>query len=249
MAQASTLVLRSTLKELGKCAKKIAAAAPTPLTTAHAELQIGLGTCADWIAWAASLRTLDFSSARKRRSPRSVNYLESTRFTFVWTGANALFSRDQILARLTSSALPASELDRFVILYRAAALSSTEQAALLAPMHRTLGLTRKPEAFPWAPLSSIRIIDLVYHKYTPDMYKSRGAAARRVKDVATGAQPITSLDLPTLIYATRNWILHGALVDSSFRGSPRDYRVFVTAATDALAIIVGRVANALSCVL
>jgi hypothetical protein len=110
--------LRAALRNLGNCSRRAAMTAPRPQTASHAELQVGLGTAGDWIAWASRLRRLDFSTARKRGNPRATSYLETTRFTYAWTAANALFSRDRILKRLHGGKLPNSELDRFLLLYR-----------------------------------------------------------------------------------------------------------------------------------
>lgn len=240
--------LATARREIGKCARKVAASAPMPMTVAHAELQIGLGTCGDWVSWATSLRKLDFHSAIKRKSPRAGNYLEVTRFNYVWTGANAVFSRTRLLSHFTSHAVPKAELARFRLLYTAAGLTPIEESALIAPLHRVLQLTRKPDEFPWAPLATVRIIDLIYHKYTPDDYKSLGAG-KAIGKVVNGRAPIGDLDLPTLIYATRNWLVHGALVDSSFRGAPKDFSTYMTCATTALATIIGRACTYLETVL
>ena len=237
--------LRAALKEIGACAKAIAAEAPAPLTPPHAELQIGVGTCSDWVAWASRLRSLDFGSSIKRGSPRAKSYLEATRFTYAWTAANALFSRDQVLARISAGQLPNGELNRFRVLFDAASLPQSHEAAYLAPLHATLGSVRKPKTFPWAPLPEVRLIDLIYHKYTPDLYKTKGATAKAIRAVVVEGKAITSLDLPTIMYATRNWMLHGALLDSSFRGSPKQFQLYMTSVTQGLAEVLGRFAAAL----
>lgn len=231
--------LISARRQIGLCAKTLAAKAPAPMSVAHAEQQIGLGTCGDWIAWAAALRKLDFRSAIKRKSPRANNYLEATRFTYTWTAANAIFSRSRLLAHFTSSPIPKPELARFRLLYSAAALTPADVSTLITPLHTTLLLSRAPDEFPWANISSVRIIDLIFHKYMPDDYKAYGAS-RAVEKVVNGAASVTSLDLPVLLYSTRNWLVHGALVDSSFRGAPRDFSRYMTSATKALAIVIGR---------
>ena len=237
--------LRSALKEIGLCAKAIAAKAPAPLTPEHAELQIGVGTCGDWVAWASRLRALDFATSIKRGSPRAKSYLEATRFTYVWTAANALFSRDRVLQRIAPGPLPSAELERFRVIYTAAQLSHAAEASYLAPLHTTLGSVRKPEAFPWAPLASVRIIDLIYYKYTPDFYKGKGETAKAIQKVAVDGDTITSLDLPTILYATRNWMVHGALLDSSFRGAPQQFQLYMTTVTCCLADVLGRFAQVL----
>jgi hypothetical protein len=237
--------LRAAAQQLGRCAKRAAATAPATQTPAHAELQIGLGTAADWINWASRLRGLDFTSSIKRGSPRATSYLESTRFTYAWTAANALFSRDRVMGHLHPARLPTGELNRFRLLYRDAGLTASDEAGLLAPLHATLSSIRHPEQFPWAPLASVRVIDLIYHKYTPDSYKGKGKSARTIEAVVLHGQPLTSLDLSTIIYSTRNWTVRGSLVDSSFRGAPQQYHLYITTVTKALAAVIGGYAHAL----
>lgn len=235
-----TSELRTAVKELGQCAKQIAAKAPAPITPAYAELQIGAGTASDWLAWASRLRELDFATSIKRGSPRARSYLESTRFTYAWTAANALFGRDEVLRPVTTGKLPTTELARFRAIYALACLTTAEESAYLAPLHATLELQRATKEFPWAALPAVRVIDLIYYKYTPSGYKSKGPAARAIADVALGSKSVTSLDLPTLIYATRNWTIHGSLLDSSFRGAPQQYQLYITTITKSLALVTGR---------
>lgn len=241
--------LRIAARSLGKCAKRAAAVSPKTQTAAHAELQIGLGTAADWLNWASRLRGLDFSSSIKRGSPRSASYLESTRFTYAWTAANAIFSRNHVMRHLDKGKLPTSELDRFRLLYWHASIPLADEASFLAPLHSTLDSIRQPNQFPWASLAAIRVIDLIYHKYTPDTYKGKGHAAKAVEAVVVGGNPVSSLDLPTVIYAARNWTVHGSLVDSSFRGAPKQYQLFITTVTKALGAVIGGYAIALEAVL
>ncbi len=239
-AQMPAAALRRALKELGACAKHIASKSPAPITATFAELQIGVGTASDWIAWASRLRELDFATSIKRGSPRARSYLESTRFTYTWTAANALFGRDEVLRPVVSGTPPGGELARFRAIYALAALTSAEETAYLAPLHTTLSLTRVTNAFPWATLPAVRVIDLIYYKYTPSGYRTKGDAARAIANVATGKKTVSSLDLPTLIYATRNWTVHGALLDSSFRGAPQQYQLYITTITKSLADVLGR---------
>jgi hypothetical protein len=241
----TTNALRAALQNLGKCSKRAAALAPTPLTTHYAELQVGLGTAGDWIAWASRLRSLDFATARKRRSARADSLLESTRFTYVWTAANALFSRDQVLSYLHKGSPPKGELERFRVLHQKSGLSPSDEANALKILHTTLSLARHPDEFPWASVPALRLIDVIYYKYTPDTYKALGAASKAIQKVVVGGNPVNSLDLTALIYSTRNWTFHGSLLNSSFRGAPQQYQLYITTITKALTAIIAGFANAL----
>ena len=152
----------------------------------------------------------------------------------------------KVLRKLIPGKLPLGELRRFRAVYALAAISPSDEAAYLAPLHTTLSLPRNTKEFPWATLSTIRVIDLIYHKYTPSTYRSKGDSARAIEDVVVGSKAITSLDLPTLIYATRNWTIHGSLLDSSFRGAPKQYQLYVPTITRSLAHVIGRFAGSLT---
>jgi len=230
--------MHSALVAVGQCAKRAAAVNTTGSSPDHLERVIGLGTCRDWLAWGLDLRKVDFKSARKRNSQRAKSFLESTRFVYTWTGANALFCRDSILGRLHPGPLPSSELDRFRILLTAAALHPPLAAALAAPLHTTLELVRTPRSFPWLATPTVRVLDIIYFKYTPTGYRARGQAARAIQAATCGARTVASLDLPVLLYSVRNWILHGALADTSFRGSPAEFQHFASSATKALSVVI-----------
>jgi hypothetical protein len=149
------------------------------------------------------------------------------------------------MKHLHKNTLPSGELSRFRLLYRDSGFSPSDEATALTQLHAILSSTRHPDEFPWAPLATIRVIDVIYHKYTPDSYKGRGPVGKAIEDVVVGGRPITSLDLPTLIYATRNWTVHGSLLDSSFRGAPQQYQLYITIITKALAATLGGYAVAL----
>jgi hypothetical protein len=105
-----------------QCAQKLEAkrVGNAPLPVVERELQIGFGLCADYQRWAATLGELSFSTKREARSSRTQGLTESTRFGYIWTGTNALFSRDSVL-RLANgaAALPPnmSELRRFRLIF------------------------------------------------------------------------------------------------------------------------------------
>jgi hypothetical protein len=135
------------------------------------------------------------------------------------------------------------------MIYQDAGITPADEAAFLRPLHTTLTTPRQPKQFPWAALPIVRLIDLIYYKYTPDSYRGKGKAGKAIKEVVVGGKPISSLDLLTLIYATRNWTVHGSLVDSSFRGAPQHYQLYITTVTKALAATISGFALALEAAL
>jgi hypothetical protein len=56
-------------------------------------------------------------------------------------------------------------------------------------------------------------------KYVPAAAKQRGAA--RLVAAAASSGNLTALDLPSLLYAFRNWSVHGNALDGGFGSRPR----------------------------
>ncbi len=237
--------LKTAAQAFGCCAAKAKRKEPPAPSKDNVEMLIAMGSCCDWLHWAASLRDIDFKTALKRNGPRRQSFLESTRFQYAWTGANALFSRDVVLSRLSKNKPPSKELARFRVLAKAAALSDADKASLVGPLHKTLALPRSPNRFPWQPKGSTRVIDVIHYKYMPDRYKNFGEVEKAVKKVVDGEIQVADLDLPTLIYCTRNWITHGVFVNTGLRGAPQTFPYYVSSTTQALARILQGTAAAL----
>lgn len=237
-----TLELKRATRLVGQCAKQAVATPGARTPEAQSEILVGLGTCSDSLAWASRLRSLDFETAVKRNSARAESHLEALRFTYAWTAANALFSRDEVL-RLLATGIPKGELARFRLLYTAAALAPVELARYLPRIHSTLELHRTPDDFPWTNHRPIRLIDIIYYKYTASTYRTHGATAKKIDTIVRSRSSVTALDLPECIYASRNWLVHGALLDRSFRGSPSQFVLYCRTLSMALALVLGRAAG------
>jgi len=211
---------------LQNCSKKIAQRIRgKPLNPKEYSLQLGFGIATDWLGWAGSIDGISHSILRRRKSERSETLLELTRFMFLWTAANALFSRQDILS-LFSVAQPKSELERFKMLYRQTAQTRVEQDNSLKILHNILKQPMEVTSFPWVPIKSPpTILEVIYQKYMQPPEQKRAIGKMMLSSIQNSAYG--QLDLPTLIYATRNWNVHGVLLSSSFRGTGKKFLLWV----------------------
>jgi hypothetical protein len=232
-------------KLFGACARKLEKrrAPRKPLIDADRELQIGFGLCADWLRFAASIDGLVFVRRSERASSRVDSLLESTRFGYVWTATNALFSRIGILLLAKggplSNADAKSELHKFKVLYKFADVPQdvidTEEKLLNRLLHMECGA----EPLPNAPLKShYKMYEVIFYKYiVPDQRRFKVAKLLEAA-IRGGVDPI--LDAPTIIYAARNWYVHGVLISSSFRGTRQKHIVFTDSVTFLLSEVLVR---------
>jgi hypothetical protein len=213
-----------------------------PLPASDREMQIGFGLCADWQRWAAGLDKLRFATKSEKRSSRAEGLIESTRFNYMWTGANALFSRDSILS-LAKQPLPKldSELHRFEVLYDFAQVPTALVAAEHKLLNQLLNMECKAEPISGAPKKShYKMLEMIFYKYTvANQQKTR--VGKMIKD-ALNAAPSPALDVPVIIYAARNWNVHGVLISSSFRGTRKKYVKFVESIMLVLSNVLARAA-------
>jgi hypothetical protein len=90
--------------------------------------------------------------------------------------------------------------------------------------------------FPWgvrpSPLTTLHVI---FSKYTVEKQQGMPIGKKLSKAISTGS--LSVLDLPTLIYATRNWSVHGVLISSSLRGSSKKFDLWIDTVNLALARI------------
>jgi hypothetical protein len=213
------------------CAQKLEATrlAGAQLPQLEREMQVGFGLCADWQRWAGALDDISFSTRAEERSSRTQGLIETTRFTYIWTGINSLFSRDSILARAVApNALPnlTSELRRFRILYDFAQLPAALVAAEHTLLNNILGMQCQAEPLPGAPNKpSYTMWEVIFYKYIVPGQRNIGIGGSIATALAAGNIP--ALDVPTIIYGARNWNVHGVLISSSFRGSKQKHLVFI----------------------
>jgi hypothetical protein len=236
-------------KNLGRCAAKVSArrTKSRPLTSTEKEVIIALGTARDWIRWAATLTDLKFSSKSESRSARLQGITESVRFNQLWTAANALFARDSVLAiALSPLSLPSSkklsEAKRFQLLYNFAGIEPCLQCSCLKNLNAVLSIECKADDLKGELKAdgTPTMWEVIYSKYmrpedrTRTIGKLIGTAIEQAKaqngkvsEADRIDQSLPSADGPTVIYAARNWAVHGMLLTSFFRGSKQKYITFI----------------------
>jgi hypothetical protein len=246
MATFITSVLERATRGFGQCAKAVnTKAASTGLTHPEYQRLIGLGIASDWVRWAQILQTIRYSARRRSTEDREHGLNELTRFTFMWTATNALFARSAIIELLEPSAVTkTAELERFRVLVKYCGLTTAEVTGFENTLHSLLMLPMHVQYFPWAPANSPpTILEVIYFKYTLPREQTLGLGKKMLEAATTNNY--SKLDLPTLIYAHRNWNIHGVLLSSSFRGPRKKFNIWIDTINTALARILEGTATAL----
>jgi hypothetical protein len=202
-------------KSIGTLISKNGAAKPSVILN---DQKIGLGTAKEHIWWAKCTHEIRYSTTGAAQSDRKTVVLEATRFSYLWTAADALFSRPGIHT-LIGTAHAKDELSNFRALFTyagvpAASIASKRQALLDILMTEVT----LQEPAPGVGRSTLSVWEMIYFKYTSTPQKKRGIGRYMAQCVLQGT-PFAP-DLPFLIYASRNWHFHGVLVTSSLRGPP-----------------------------
>lgn len=207
-------------KNYSACARttRSKCANPAAPSARESELLIGFGIASDWVRRAAAVKPLEYTKKLMNRSSKSPAVTEMLRFTMAWSSLNALFARPEIL-RLLGTRTTGGELDLFKILLVSSTFPMTTAAASFEANLRTLLATPVVSAVPgYAPGTPMPTVQVLHEKFTPAPYRTKGVGKTINTAISTGN--ITSLDLATIIYAMRNWSVHGGLIGSSFRSVP-----------------------------
>jgi hypothetical protein len=212
--------LESAGKTYGACARAVQSrsASPKNPSAQESELLIGFGIASDWVRRAAALEPLQYDKRLMNKSPKSPAVAEMVRFTMAWSGLNALFARPEVV-KLLGGTSATSEFKLFQYFIANSGLSiailggyeNTLQALLSAPVTSAV-----PGHPPGTALPSLQVL---HEKFTPQPYRSMGVGKTIQDAISSGNYAL--LDLATIIYAMRNWSVHGGLIGSSFRSVPR----------------------------
>ena len=220
--------LNRAARTFGQCAKAVENNnGPAVLSVAAYERLIGFGICCDWLGWARQLKDLTYSQKARAKSERAYGMTELSRFTFAWTAANALFSRTAILELLDPTPeTRRSELERFRVLFEHSGLPASAIRAHEVNLQSILALPMHVGYFPWPAINTPpTILEVIYFKYMVASEQGRGIGRKLLRAAATNNY--SELDLPTLVYATRNWNIHGVLLSSSFRGTRKKFNFWI----------------------
>jgi hypothetical protein len=153
----------------------------------------------------------------------------------MWTATNALFARPAVLEVLDRHAgTKRTELDRFRVLFADCSLPSADLQAIKLKLHSILELPMHVEHFPWNAFNTPpTILEVIYFKHTVAAEQARGIGKKRYQAAANN--DLSALDLPALIYATRNWNIHGVLLSSSLRGTGKKFEFWIDSINEVLA--------------
>lgn len=177
---------------------------------------IGVGVAADWIRRSAEMEDIRYVGGQLNGSPRKRSFVELVRYRFSWFALNSIFSRPALLNVIGVPRLADSEYEHFLVLFNCANIPTA--AARLKDLHSLLAATTSPR-MPGVPTgTTVRTLSAIHAKYLSST-PPRGTTAKAVAAaVATGN--LSTLDLPTLLYAFRNWSVHGNALDGSFGTRP-----------------------------
>ncbi len=186
------------------------------LTSCFSERIVGVGVACDWVRRAAEMEGVTYIGKQLSESNRSASFIELLRFNFAWFGLNAIFTRGELITLIGRPASD-SEYRKFRVLYDATPLAN--EATTLAKLQAILAAPTSPR-LPGRPSGTVvSTITAIQHKYLKNGTRLPPTARAIANAAATGRT--TTLDLPTIIYAFRNWSVHGNALDGSFGSRPR----------------------------
>jgi hypothetical protein len=213
---AQRLTLLQARKTYSKCAAlldlRIRAAG---YTQGLSDQIIGIGIAADWLRRAAEMEDIQYLGTHlNRSSSRKAGFVELVRYGFSWFALNAVFTRPVLLQKIGTPAAK-GEYEDFLVLFNSAGIGSVPTR--LRDLHALLRAPTSPR-LPGLPSgTAVPTLSAIHAKYLPR--NSHGKTAKAVTAAATSGN-IVALDLPTLLYAFRNWSVHGNALDGSFGSRP-----------------------------
>lgn len=227
--------LRKASRNYSLCAKEVSnncrnLARPTRRVS---ERLIGFGIASDWVRRAAQLRPLDYRIAKMRKDSKAPAVSQMVRFSMTWSGLNALFARDEVLDLLGGHGRP-SELSRFEWVLRKSRLLQATIDNYENSLRDVLG--REVQSYIPGLRAGTRVttLRLLHEKYTPPDYRARGVGQRIQRAISSNS--LSHLELAAMIYAMRNWHLHGGMMSSSFNSVP-GFKKFIDTVLDATSAI------------
>lgn len=198
-------------KSANKVETTIKAQGLTPLFSTQI---IGIGVATEWMRRAAEMDNIHYMGKNLNKSRSSDLFVEILRFNFSWFALNAIFTRNELLS-LFGTPSDSSEYSAFHLLYISA--MPLNAAARLQKLHLLLNspiATRLPNTSNY----SVSTLQAIYLKYLPSNIRGRTAKAMQQ---AVQEGNANSLDMPTLLYAFRNWSVHGNTLHGCFGSHPR----------------------------
>jgi hypothetical protein len=216
MMNPTRLALLDARKAYSRCANKLESTIKkSGLSGPLSEQVIGVGVAADWLRRAVEMEDIAYLGSQLGNSKRNASFVEVLRFGFSWIGMNAVFARPSLLS-LIGVAMDVSEFSHFLVLFDATPLP--DAPAWKAELHGLLTAqvsSRLPGMPPGATLSTLNAIQTKYLSHgTP-----KGRTAKLIAAAAASGN-VAPLDLAMLLYAFRNWSIHGSALDGCFGSRP-----------------------------
>jgi hypothetical protein len=203
-------------KRYSTCAKALESKIKASgLSDVLSEQVIGVGVALDWVRRAAEMDDIVFVGDQLNRSEHKPSFVEILRFNFCWFGLNAVFSRPSLLG-LFSRQSHSSEFDDFLVLFNGTPLPNA--LTQVAKLHNLLMKDTSPRMPYLAKGTNVPTLRAIYTKYLRHA-STKGKTTRAIA-AAVQTGNLTALSLPTLLYAFRNWSVHGAALDGSFGTRP-----------------------------
>jgi hypothetical protein len=178
---------------------------------------IGIGVATEWIRRAAEMDNICYMGKNLNKSKNNELFVELLRFSFSWFALNAIFTRKELL-NLFGMPSPNNEYKNFCLIYDSAA--PTNVSLRLQELHQLLNTTTNTR-LPNMSNQSVTTLQAIHVKYLPS--DIRGKTAEAIRDAAD-AGSANSLDMPTLLYAFRNWSVHGNTLHGCFGSHSRFYK-------------------------
>jgi hypothetical protein len=205
-------------KVYSKCANKvennITQRGLTPLLSSQV---IGIGIASDWLRRAAEMDNIHYIGKNLNKSKSSELFIELLRFSFSWFALNSIFSRTELL-NLFGEPSGNGEYKALSLLYSSSSLINAPQRLEELRLILNTPITTRLPNNNGIPVSTL---EAIYLKYLPNGIK--GSAAKDIK-LAVESGSANSLEMPTLIYAFRNWSVHGNTMHGCFGSHPRFLR-------------------------
>ena len=152
------------------------------------------------------------------KSAKGPAITEMIRFTMAWSGLNALFARPEVL-KLLGGTSATSELKLFEYLLINSGLSASAIAGYETTLRALLSSAVVSTLPGHLPGTALPCLQVLHDKFTPQPYRSKGVGKTIQDAISSGNYAL--LDLSTIVYAMRNWSVHGGVIGSSFRSVPR----------------------------
>ena len=200
----------------GKCAKRVEAKiTANGLSESLSEQVIGIGVAIDWLRRAFEMEDISFLGDQLNNSEHKTSFVELLRFNFSWFGLNAIFARPSLL-NLVGKPKTNGEFQEFLVLFNAAPLPNA--STQIATLHALLAKQTAPRLPGRLRGTSVSTLSAIQTKYLQHA-TLRGKPAKDIASAAASGR-ISALNLATLLYAFRNWSVHGASLDGSFGTRP-----------------------------